>query len=334
MEFTIKENKEFKSIESKVFNLIFRKIDGYTITWGASKEEDPSYSPVGPIIADIEISEACHENCSFCYKSNTPHGRNMSFETFQKVFHKLPRTLTQIAFGIGSIDTNKDFRKIVQYCKNNDYQEIVPNVTINGSRMTKDWYDFLANNMGAVAVSHYGDDKCFNAVKELTDRGMKQVNIHCMLSEETYDKCMDLIDKIKIDERLSKLNAVVFLMLKPRGRGEKFHRIGDDKYKIFINKLMKAGINYGFDSCGAARLLTQDVDDNIKKYITPCESTRESCYINVEGKFFPCSFAEEGDGIDVTKADDFIEEIWMRDDTHKWRMNLLKNNCNCPIYEV
>jgi len=334
MKYVIKENKEYKSIEGDDFNLVFRKVDGYTMTWGKTKEDDPDFSPVGPIIADIEISEACHEGCDFCYKANTPNGRNMSFNTFKEVFHQLPRSLTQIAFGIGSIDTNKDLRRIFDYCLNNEYQTITPNVTINGSRMTNGWYDYIAKTCGAVAVSHYGDDKCFNAVKELTSRGMKQVNIHCMLSEETFTKCMDLIEKVKKDERLSKLNAVVFLMLKPRGRGEKYHRLSEDKYKIFINKLMNAGINYGFDSCGAARLLTQDIDENIKKYITPCESTRESCYINVEGRFFPCSFAEDGEGIDVTKVDDFLKDVWFDKRIHDWRNNLIKNNCECPIYNV
>jgi hypothetical protein len=380
----IKENSAFKIITHPHFNLLFRKSDGYTATWGATKEEDPDFSPLGPIIADIEISEICHEGCKFCYKANMAKGANMSFETFKAIFHKLPRTLTQIAYGLGSVptthyykeveveDANKqmktieingkkyveitkdeymqnksnpkyierdedgpeDFRKIVEYCRNNDYQYVVPNVTINGSRMTPEWYDFFAKNMGAVSVSHYDDDRCFDAVKELTDRGMKQVNIHRMVSEETFDECMALIEKVKIDPRLTKLNAVVFLMLKQRGRGKDFNRLTDEHYKIFIDRLFASGISFGFDSCGAARLLKHGVAEDVKKYITPCESTRESCYINVHGKFYPCSFNEEGKGIEVATCKDFIEDVWMYQDTHTWRLKLLENNCECPSYEV
>lgn len=228
----------------------------------------------------------------------------------------------------------KDLKKIMDYCLNNNYQKITPNITINGSHMTSEWYDYLSKTCGAIAVSLYSDDNCFNAVKELTDRGMDQVNIHCMLSAQTFDKCMNLIDKVQTDKRLEKLNAVVFLMLKPRGRGEKFSRVSDEQYSTFVKKLFESKINWGMDSCGAGRLLKEDIPEQVKKYITPCESTRESCYMNVDGKFFPCSFAEDGEGIDVTKVDDFIKDVWMNEEICQWRQNLLDNNCNCPIYKV
>jgi hypothetical protein len=123
-------------------------------------------------------------------------------------------------------------------------------------------------------------------------------------------------------------------MLKKRGRGEGFHRIGEKHYGQFIEKLMASKINYGFDSCGAGRLLKQNINEDIKKYITPCESTRESCYINVNGEFFPCSFGENGQGIDVANCHDFVEDVWCSQKTHNWRMNLIENNCNCPLYEI
>lgn len=228
----------------------------------------------------------------------------------------------------------EDFRKIVEYCRKNEYQYIVPNVTINGARMTPEWFDFIANNMGATAVSHYNDDECFNGVKELTDRGMTQVNIHKLVSEETFDSCMELIDKTQSDPRLAKLNATVFLMLKQRGRGKDFNSLSDEKYKIFIDRLFESKINFGFDSCGAGRLLNYGVKKDIEKFITPCESTRESCYVNVHGNFYPCSFNEDGEGIDMSKITDFIKEVWMQKDTHEWRLNLLANNCECPSYEI
>jgi radical SAM protein with 4Fe4S-binding SPASM domain len=262
----------------------------------------------------------------------------MSFETFKNIFHKLPRTLTQIAFGIGNINSSPDLRKIFDYCRDNDYQYIVPNVTINGFGMTPEWYDYLAKTLGACAVSNHHEDSCFNAVKELTDRGMTQINIHQVVSLETFDICMSIIDQVQLDPRLNKLNAVVFLMLKQKGRGKNLNRLPDDKYKLFIEKLFASGISFGMDSCGASRLLAYGVSDEIKKYITPCESTRESAYINVKGEFFPCSFTEGTDsfpvGIDITKINNFVEEVWMSRQTHDWRQNLLSKCNNCPIYQI
>jgi hypothetical protein len=228
----------------------------------------------------------------------------------------------------------EDFRKIIEYCRNNDYQYIIPNITINGSRMTSDWYDFFVKNMGAVAVSHYNDDNCFNAVKELINRGMKQVNIHKLVSEETFESCMQIIDQVQSDSRLSKLNALVFLMLKQKGRGQNFNRLSNEHYKVFIEKLFESKINFGFDSCGAGRLLKYGVSKNIEKFITPCESTRESCYINVHGEFFPCSFNEQGKGIDMLKINDFIKEVWYNEKTNNFRKELLKNDRHCPIFKI
>lgn len=108
----IKENTCFKVIASPDFNLIFKKDDGTTLTWGKTKEDNPDYCPLGPVIADMEISEVCHQGCKFCYKANMARGANMSFETFKDIFHKLPRTLTQIALGIGSIPTTHYYKEI------------------------------------------------------------------------------------------------------------------------------------------------------------------------------------------------------------------------------
>lgn len=347
----IKEKGHLKAIISEEFNLIFDKRTGYTCTWGKDQNDDPDYCQYGPIIADIEISTICNLNCYYCYKDNNHIGQNMSFEIFKAIFHKLPRTLTQIAFGIGSIKGCPDLWDILRYCRNNDYQYIIPNLTINGRDISDQEYSDLAYICGAIAVSNHIEDDCFNAVKKLTDRGMTQVNIHQVICEETFESCMNLIDQVKTDSRLEKLNAVVFLHLKPKGRGGKLHKISDENYKLFIEKLFESGINFGMDSCGSGRLLNYINEnykdktnihghhiDDIKQYITPCESTRESSYINVEGKFFPCSFTEDNDsfkeGIDVTKVKDFVEEVWMCEQTNQWRQNLLSKCNNCPIYKI
>ncbi len=331
------DNKLGKKIESESFNMVFNKENGFTAMWGKTKDSDPEFCSYGPVIADIEISTICNKGCAFCYKSITGNGKNMSFETFKNIFHKFPQTLTQIAFGIGDINANPDLCKIFKYCKENDYQYIVPNVTINGANMDSGWYDFLAETCGAVAVSYYNENDCFNAVKELTDRGMKQVNIHCMLSEETYRKSMGLIEKVKTDPRLKQLNAVVFLMLKQKGRGEGLTSINDLHYHRFVTTLFNSKINFGFDSCGSGRLLKFGVDKEIEKFIEPCESGLFSSYFNTDGHFFPCSFMENVDewneGIDLTQLNNF-NELWMHEKVIKWKNDLISNCRQCPKYKI
>jgi hypothetical protein len=90
----ITENSTTKTLRSNEINYNFNKVSGMSCVWGTTLEDDPAYSPYGPLIADIEITTICsginNVPCPFCYKSNTTKGYNMSLETFKKVFDKLP----------------------------------------------------------------------------------------------------------------------------------------------------------------------------------------------------------------------------------------------------
>ncbi len=334
---------KIKIVNSNDYNYIFNLSNGYFARWGKTKKDNPEYSKFGPEILDIEISSQCSNGCSFCYKSNTVKGNNMSLETFKTMFDKFPNNLTQIAFGIGDIDANKDLWDIMIYCRKND---IIPNITINGSRMNNDYYDKLSLLCGAVAVSLYDYDTCYNAVKELTDRGMKQVNIHCLLSEETFGKCMKVLKDKQKDYRLKNLNAVVFLFLKPKGDRNNFHKLNSMlKFKKLINYAFDNNISIGFDSCSASNFLKAIKEHKkykeIEEMIEPCESTLFSYYINVNGLGYPCSFSEgtKYKGIDVVNCKDFMKDIWKGKETLNFRKRVSKNiDCNncrmCPLYNL
>jgi hypothetical protein len=330
----IGENKNSKTLISPSYKYKFSKEDGTLIRWGIHIDDNPDSSEFGPEIADIEVSTICHgvngSPCSFCYKCNKAEGEYMTIDMFKKIFNKIPRTLTQIAFGIGDIDGNPDLWNILEYCRENEHNYVVPNITINGDRMTPEYYDRLANVCGAVAVSRYDSlDICYNAVKELTDRDMKQVNIHMLLSEETYESCLQTLVDAQKDPRLEKLNAVVFLALKPKGRGKCLTSLMDVKrYRKLIDIATENKINIGFDSCSAPIFLAaMRGHKDYEMYETlsePCESDLFSVYINTQGVMFPCSFTEdEVEGINLLEVNDFVEEAWNNKVTTEWRKELL-----------
>jgi len=333
------EDNITKCIISPNYNYIFGKKTGLFMRWGKTKEDDPEWSEFGPEIADIEISTICHEGCKFCYKSNMVNGKNMTLNTFKSIFLKLfSHNPMQIAFGIGSIDSNPDIWNIFKYCRDNG---VVPNVTINGSRMTDEYYDNLTSLCGAVAISLYDYEKCYTAIEELGKRGLKQVNIHAMLSEETYERCMQVMIDYEADERLEKyLNAIVFLWLKPKGRGEDLHPISREQYNRLVKYAMDNKIPIGFDSCSASNFLKCKYTEMFKIFVEPCESTLFSIYINVDGIAIPCSFAEDKcDGVDVIAANNFMTDVWMSksfvDFRKKVTKNLDSNGCRmCPLYEL
>lgn len=345
-----------KIISTPEYNMVFDNINGTMLRWGKTYDDDPDMCPIGPEILDIEISTICNgigltkekaKPCSWCYKSNTGCGKNMSLDTFKKVLSVFPDNLTQIAFGIGDIDANPDLISIFQHCRLNN---IVPNITVNGMGIDDKWASLLSSNCGAVAVSHYGlDDICFNTVEKLKNAGLKQVNIHKLLSEQTYDECIELVEKASTDKRLSGLRAIVFLALKPKGERNKLTMLKDEsRYFSILKRARDLGVGVGMDSCSAPSALKAFPE--AAQYIEPCESGLFSFYVNVEGKAFPCSFSEGvgewSEGIDLTDNNISIKDVWYNPLLEKWRNNLLNgsNVCSscssqkqcrpCPIYKV
>lgn len=331
-----------KIFKSSYYNYSFDPKTGVFMRWGRHIREDAVIAPA-PEIADIEISTVCNglgTPCKFCYKSNTKVGRNMNFDTFKKVFDKFPKSLTQIAFGIGDLKANEDIFRIFEYCRVN---EVVPNATINGFNLTRVDAEILAKLCGAVAVSRYNPkDVCYDAVKMLTDFGMKQVNIHQLVAAETMQNCMDTISDIKTDARLGSLNAIVFLSLKPKGTRNTLVTAEQEDYKRLIDTCLERDIHFGFDSCAAHNFLKAvrgtKREKEFRVLTEPCESSLFSCYINVEGKYFPCSFSEGTgnwkEGLDVVDCKDFIEDIWNHPKTLRFRSDLLARCRECPLFNI
>ena len=330
MSYKIEESDHMKIMTSPEISYIFNKDTGFSATWGVTKEDDPDWCPYGPLIADIEITTQCKgpggKLCKFCYKANNPNGINMTFDHFAEIFTRLPDTLQQIAFGVDAqCESNPDTFAIMRLCRDHG---VIPNVTV--ADITDETADKLSTICGAVAVSRYDDKSfCYDSVERLTNRGMDQVNIHCMVSEETYDVALETLEDIKNDPRLQKLNAIVFLSLKKKGRGTGFNRLDDDKFKNLVTICLESNINFGFDSCSAVKFLKSVEDhplyEKLKIVSEPCESSRFSAYINAEGEYFPCSFIEDQEfhyGAKVIDYKNFLD-IWKSDSNRIFRLNSL-----------
>jgi hypothetical protein len=347
MRYTIKENNKTKIVSCEGYNHIFRKSDGLSIRYGNTEDEDPSFSPVGPEILDWEISKICDKsksrgNCKFCYKSNTSTGKYLDFDTFKKVFSKLPKSVCQIAYGIGSINGQPRLFDMLNYTRNCG---IIPNITINGD-VSDNEVEKFSKVLGAIAVSHYSDDLCFSAVERLCDASkqsgatLKQVNIHALWSSKTIDKCLNLLGKIKSDPRLKHLNALVLLSIKPKGRGKHLTSATYKDFKRVVLLAQEMGVPLGMDSCSAPQMLRvadETGQKDIVLSVEPCEICCFSAYLSVDCLYFPCSFMEGEyqweEGIDILKCEDFIKDIWFNEKVNDLRKTLLNqpNKCDCKM---
>lgn len=342
--YQIKEDFDKKSFKSSIYNYNFDKTNGFFMRWGENKNDDPLFSPFGPEILDLEISSGgdCLGNCRFCYKGNggSQKTHNMTLDEFKVIFHKMPKTLTQIAFGIMNISTNPDFFSMMEYSNNHG---IIPNYTCHGLDVNKEIADKTAKTCGAVAVSIVNKESSYNAVELFMNSGMNQVNIHRVLCEENYDETFSIIDDITKDSRLKNLNAIVFLQYKSKGKNtDDFHSIQSiEKYKRLIKYCEDNNVNYGLDSCSApvffSSVKNHKNKDVFKLIVEPCESGLFSSYINCHGDFFPCSFAEGENnwenGISVLDCDDFLKDVWYNSRISEWRNKLLKSSqgCDCEF---
>ena len=346
------EDQTTKIFMSEEANYFFNKKTGYMSTWGKTPDEDAVKFPA-PTLLDMEVTTICKgvdgKPCPFCYKSNSPNGKYMTFETFKDIFDKMPKSVTQIAFGADAQATsNPDLFKMMSYARSNG---VIPNITV--AQITDETAEKLAKVCGAVAVSYYpkaNPDACLDSVYKLISRGMKQVNIHMMIAEETYQDALQLIDDCATDDRLKGLNAVVFLSLKRKGRGVGFTPMTQEHFNDVVQKAMRNDIRIGFDSCSSFKSLRAFEEVGklqfVKDSVIACESTLESSYINVDGKFFPCSFleGEKGweEGLDVVNCTDFIKDIWDSPKTEEFRNSLLASTASvedvkcrvCPYFEV
>ena len=167
------------------------------------------------------------------------------------------------------------------------------------------------------------------------------VNIHMLLSKETMPIVYETLNDIQVDERLKYLNAIVFLSLKRKGRGEGFHVIPQEEFENLIWRCRDMSIRFGFDSCSANKFLKTIAGTEMEYqsiYVEKCESGRMSFYINARGEGFPCSFAEGTKGwetgIDVINCNDFVEDVWNNPRIQNFREFSLMNNCNCVLYNV
>ena len=337
------ETPSLKICESKEYNFIFNKKNGLFARWGITQNDDPQIAPSSEIL-DIEISSGsdCKGKCKKCYKGNGIEGDptyNMTFDEFKIIFDKMHkyRLLCQIAFGILNIETNPDFFKMLKYTRQNG---VIPNYTCHGLDMTEKFANETAKLCGAVAVSIVDKEKTYDTVKMLTDRNMKQINLHYVISQESYDDAFNIINDIVSDHRLKKLNAIVFLQYKHKNKTSPYHSLMDiEKYRKLINYCEKMNINYGMDSC-SCNIYKEIIKNKPNKKqleicIDPCESNIFSSYINCKGIGYPCSFAENiEEGIDILNCDDFVKDVWNNDISIKWREKLLNNNRNCPIYDL
>lgn len=176
-------------------------------------------------------------------------------------------------------------------------------------------------------INVYYEDKEYTnkAIQMLLNNNVK-TNIHFVLGNNTIDEA---ILRLKYHLFPKGINAVIFLLHKPVGLGQKENMlsIDDNRLKEFF-KLVddnKFDFKIGFDSCSVPGII--NMTNNINNdSVDTCEGGRWSCYITSDMKMLPCSFDNQELKWAYDISNDTIENAWNSRQFENFR-NHFKNSC-------
>jgi MoaA/NifB/PqqE/SkfB family radical SAM enzyme len=315
----------------------FNMNTGFEVLSGINGNPDP-FSLELPSLIDIGIMGYCHNKCKICYQGDIEED-HMDIAEFIKIIDQIKHHTNQVALG-GRGDPNKhpQFEEFIMYAK---YNKVVPNYTTSGKGLTDQEVELTKKYCGSVAVSSYNQDFTFRALDMFMNANMK-TNVHYVYSQETYEDALKLLNGEDIwngKVNLDKLNAVVFLLFKKRGRAEKLNELVPTYYQVsllcqaiasnsknlkFIPGMDACICNYFFDCIS--------MDDYKKTVLDTCEAARASAYISSSMKMIPCSFCNPIYGVSL--KDQTIKEVWDNSPIFQNARNALKEKRNCCIAGV
>lgn len=317
---------------------IFDEKTGIYIRTGiktAYGRRDPFMSTF-PELLDIGIMGHCiHGRTGLCLEAGVEcyqdgyatYEENMRLEDFAVLAEQCRGKVYQFALGgRGDPDQHEHFEQILRVCRDCD---IVPNYTTSGYGMTKERAVASKKYCGAVAVSWYRNNYTKEAIRLLTEAGVK-TNIHYVLNNKTLEEAR----KSLIENRFPmSINAVVFLLHKPVGSGTWGNVISSDNddFRDFILFACSRehGYKIGFDSCTVPFILTEcdsvDVDS-----MDACEAGRWSAYISPDLKMMPCSFDAAGQRWAVDLRHCSIQDAWNSPVFSRFRSYFAKACPSCP----
>lgn len=265
-----------------------------------------------------------------CYQSGYSVKKpNMSTEDFAVIAKQCRHITNQLALGgRGDPNQHEDFEKILQICREND---LVPNYTTSGFGMTDEQIRLTKQYCGAVAVSWYRSKYTEEAIKKLINAGCR-TNIHYVLSKNSIAEAVERLS----DNRFPKgINAVIFLMHKPVGQGQRENMITPDnpllqEFCRLVND-QEQPFKIGFDSCSVPMIVNYCPSIS-KLTLDTCEGGRYSCYISSEMVMSPCSFDRE-EKYGVSLRDKSIREVWNSPQFEAFRDSLRKSCPECKDRE-
>lgn len=282
-------------------------------------KNNPFWSPHGPELMDISITNWCDKGCAFCYKSSNKSGKHMALDDYKRVIDQAAEMKTfQVALGGGNPNQHPNFIEILEYTAS---KGIVPNYTTNGRGLRDEILNATRKYCGAVAVSAYPPyNETAATIKKLISHNIK-TNVHFIVDADSIDTAIDWLNQPP--EYLTGINAIIFLNYKPSGRKvfeEKLLRNSarlDEFFKLATSSNRK--LKVGFDACCVSGVFARTNANT--SMVDACDAGRFSMYVSEDLTVYPCSFQSglaKGELLDENTT---LLDIW----TKSQNMNTFRN---------
>jgi radical SAM protein with 4Fe4S-binding SPASM domain len=296
-----RENHFYYSFDQKTGRYV--RSNQYTEKWGNTDQE--VFWSAFPHLIDVGVMGHCtHGKSGLCLKSGVQCYQdglhisepNMSIDDFQVIATQCAGFTNQFALGgRGDPNEHENFEEILRISRENN---IIPNYTTSGFGLTDDQIKLSKQYCGAVAVSWYRNSYTYSSIQRLIAAKIK-TNIHYVLNTDTIDEALRLLKSNGFPEGI---NAVVFLLHKPVGLGERSKCLvrTDPRVNAFFDEVKRNHpYKMGVDGCIVVGMVDSGLDFDLSLLDT-CEAARFTCYIDNNLQMFPCSFDKNiADSVDL-----------------------------------
>ena len=327
---------DIKTVKGEKYVILFNKRTGVEVMTGINGAPDPFVLEM-PSMIDIGIMGRCFNKCPMCYQGSVEQD-NMKFEHYKILIHDVRNYVNQVALGgRGDPNHHENFKELIEFTRAHG---VAPNYTTSGINMTDQMIED-SKPCGGVAVSDYGKDHTFSAIDRLIKAGIK-TNMHKIFSRHSAEECIRSIQGEDVWYNLidlDKLNAVVFLLFKPQGKGKDLLDWipTEDQIKRFSEAIkdQRCKFKIGMDSCMVNKLkqVGREFTKMEEMMLDTCEAARMSCYITPDMKLMPCSFCNhDKEGVSLLSTP--FKDIWSNGNAFKSvRNKLTADGQSCPYFK-
>ena len=227
-------NSDWKKREESFGGILFSEKLGATVfvnrefMKGLGIKESPLWGKEknflsAPIFAHFQLTNRCPKQCVFCYTDSKPDGKEgLSFTQIKEIIDKLSQMkVFSIAFGGGEPFSRKDIFEIAKYARE---KGITPTATTNGffinSQNAENCQIFNVIHVSVNFLENIPIEKTsWHQAITLLKKAKVRVGINFIVSKQS----LPFLEKVCQYAKSQKVKDVLFLRLKPKGRGKNFY---------------------------------------------------------------------------------------------------------------